>query len=65
MKCPYRTHRKEYPDPKDNRAFHTEETFEPCYGCECAYWVHTNSAFEEEGYCGKAKADMSEDKKDD
>lgn len=57
MKCPYRTHRKEYPDRDDNRVFHTEEAFEDCYESECAYWV--------EGCCGKAKADMSTDKKDE
>ena len=57
MKCPYRIHKTENPDPMNKLAIHTKESFEDCYESECAYWV--------EGCCGKAKADMSTDKKDE
>lgn len=65
MKCPYRTHRLEYPDKSDDRAIHSSEEFEECYGTNCAYWVCAKPDDAEAGYCGKAKADMSESKKDE
>ena len=64
MKCPYRTHRIEYPDNLNDRTIHSSEEFEDCYESECAYWVYAKPD-DDAGYCGKAKADMSEDKKDD
>lgn len=64
MKCPYRIHKKEYPDSINKLAVHTTESFEDCYTDECPYWGYFKSD-ENAGSCGKAIAEMKETEKGD